>query len=187
MLRKGQGRPSQSHGASQSSGATTDGTQAGTDGEQVSLKAKGQKAKVLGDLERMTLEERERGLMGNHNLETGWASTTWHDLRQVTQPPGAPVSPSEMMMRKITLPQAPGRNNNEVLCWRNHRDTRQQRSVTLSKCSTGQHQGKVICCLRPWLPPASPHPRTWEKHLKFLADFHKSRQKWMSDRLLFVS
>lgn len=38
--------------------------------------AKGQKAKFPGDLEHMTLEEREEGLMGNQSLETGWATTT---------------------------------------------------------------------------------------------------------------
>lgn len=87
------------------SGARAEGTLAGTDQEQVSLKAKGQKAKFTGDLEHMTLEKRKGGLMENHSLETSWATTIQHDLRQVTQPLGAPVSPSEMMMEKIMLPR----------------------------------------------------------------------------------
>lgn len=147
-------------------GATADGTLAGTDREQVSLKAKGQKAKFSGDLEHMTLEEREGGLMGNHSLKTGWASTTRHDLRQVTQPPGAPVSPSERMMEKITLPRAPGRNNNEVLCWRNQRGARQRSSVTPSKWQQGptQRQGDLrpaSLTTTPFPPTPGPGRSTW--------------------------
>lgn len=93
--------------------------------------------------------------MGNHSLETGWATTIQYDLRQVTQPFGVPVSPSEMMMEKLMLP----RHLEEItmkFCAGEIRDARQQRLVTDSKWRKRPMPSKVIFCLLLPLTPQGP-------------------------------
>lgn len=67
----------------------------------VSLTAREKLAKLSGDLEHISLQEGEGGLMGNHRLEpAGPLPHSVYDLRQVTRPLGAPVSPSEIAIMR---------------------------------------------------------------------------------------
>lgn len=88
VLRRGRGRASQNHGP------------AGTFSAAGVPEGQGAEAKLSGHLEHKILEESKGGFMGKHSLETGLATATQHDLRQVTQRLGALVSPSEMTMEK---------------------------------------------------------------------------------------
>lgn len=66
----------------------------------VSLTAREKLAKLSGDLEHISLQEGEGGLMGNRLEPAGQLPHSVYDLRQLTRPLGAPVSPSEMAIMR---------------------------------------------------------------------------------------